>query len=266
MPTRPSAGGPALRGVTLAAPGEAPRERHPDEPAWRADALARSPHTRLADEVPQPLADFDEARAFALCGEICRALLGDLAPALLLLPRPERRRAQALAAWVRTLFDFARQRGVEGERLAHINRWEFALEEALAGRPVGQPVFVAMAAAARQRPWPAEALAAILAVARSTALSGASTIPADTLAPPIVEALLGEPPPAEAIALAAAALGAEHQAVRTTIANLPPTWTHAARFVALAVQRRPPGGVPADASLGPLARLALLLRARWGRR
>jgi hypothetical protein len=49
---------------------------------------------------------------------------------------------QAIAAYVLTLFDFARQSGMEGERLAAINRWEFDLESALDGSPVGQPVFV----------------------------------------------------------------------------------------------------------------------------
>src|SRR5262245_65215795 len=111
---------------------------------WRADSRARSHHSRLDAEIRRPAEDFDEEKAAALCAEITRNLLGDFAPALLLLPAPERRRVQALLAYASTLFDFARQRGVEGERLAQINRWEFTLEAALSGQRIGQPVFLRM--------------------------------------------------------------------------------------------------------------------------
>src|SRR5260370_39639002 len=86
--------------------------------AWRADSLSRSRHSRLDAEVSRPTEDFDEEKAAGLCADIARAVLGDFAPALLLLPATERRRAQALVAYAHTLFDFARQHGVEGERLA----------------------------------------------------------------------------------------------------------------------------------------------------
>jgi hypothetical protein len=142
------------------------RERHPEGTGWRADALAASRHRRLSDEIPQPQDDFDPAHAEALCAEICRQLLGDYAPGVALLPIVERRRVQALAAYTRTLFDFARQRGLEGERLAQINRWEFTLETALTDRLVGQPVFVAMRRCEADRPWPREALDAVAAAAR----------------------------------------------------------------------------------------------------
>jgi hypothetical protein len=142
------------------------RDRHPADPAWRADALGASRHRRLADEIPQPKDDFDTARAEALCAEICREALRDYAPGLALLTPADRRRAQALTAYTRTLFDFARQRGLEGERLAQINRWEFTLESALSGRPVGQPVFVAMARCEGERPWPREALDELATAAR----------------------------------------------------------------------------------------------------
>ncbi len=127
------------------------REQHPEGVAWRADALAGSRHRRLLDEIPRPQDDFDPARSAALCAAICRELLRDFAPGLALLEPAERRRLQALAAYVRTLFDFARQRGLEGERLAQINRWEFTLETALSGQAVGQPVFVAMASRTAER-------------------------------------------------------------------------------------------------------------------
>ena len=64
---------------------------------------------------------------------------------LAVLERLDRERVQTLAAYAYTLFDFARQHGVEGERLAQINRWEFTLEAALSGQKVGQPIFLRMA-------------------------------------------------------------------------------------------------------------------------
>lgn len=146
-----------------------PRERHPEDPAWRADALAASRHTRLADEIHRPLDDFDPDRASRLCAEICRELLRDYAPGLIFLDPPSRRRAQALAAYARTLFDFAAQRGLPGERLAQINRWEFALEAALGGEPAGQPIFVALARCERERPWTRDAFDRLGATARRRA-------------------------------------------------------------------------------------------------
>ena len=151
------------------APPEPTRDTHPPGASWRADALAASPHRRLADDIPLPLADFDAERAAAVCADISRDLLQDFAAGLVLLPAAERRRVQALAAYARTLFDFACQPGVEGERLAQINRWEWELEGALAGEPAGQPVFVALAEAERRRPWCRSGLAAMAALARRLA-------------------------------------------------------------------------------------------------
>jgi phytoene/squalene synthetase len=136
---------------------------------WRAASLARSQHSRLDAEIGRPAADFDEDRAAAVCATITRSLLGDFAPALLMLPAAERRRAQAVLAYASTLFDFARQRGVEGERLAQINRWEFTLETALSGQPVGQPIFLRMAQENRRRRWPGEALDDLTGCARRRA-------------------------------------------------------------------------------------------------
>jgi phytoene/squalene synthetase len=146
------------------------REERPAGEEWRADSLARSQHSRLDAEISRPAEDFDEEKAAALCAEITRNLLGDFAPALLLLPAGERRRVQALLAHAATLFDFARQRGVEGERLAQINRWEFTLEAAFAGQPVGQPIFLRMARENERRPWPADALDELAAGARRRAM------------------------------------------------------------------------------------------------
>lgn len=177
-------------------------EQRPGE-EWRADALAQSGHSRLAGELRTPQDDFDERRAAEVCGEICRGLLGDFAPALLLLSPLERERVQALLAYTHTLFDFARQHGVEGERLAQINRWEMTLETVLSGQPVGQPVFVRMAREQRRRAWPAPALDDLTACARRRVIRPRPATPeeadagATRLARAVAAALLGQEPPGE---------------------------------------------------------------------
>lgn len=178
-------------------------EQHPTGEEWRADALAQSGHSRLAGELRAPQDDFDEERAAEVCGAICRNLLGDFAPALLLLSRLERQRVQALLAYTHTLFDFARQHGVEGERLAQINRWELTLETALSGQPVGQPIFVRMAREQRRRAWHTPALDDLAACARRRAIRPRPATPAEAdadatrLARAAAAALLGQEPPGE---------------------------------------------------------------------
>jgi phytoene/squalene synthetase len=132
--------------------------------------LERRRQGRLAGELNPPLEGFDEEKAEELCAGIARGLLGDFSPALLLLPGTERRRAQALLAYSYGLFDFARQGGLEGEKLAQINRWEFTLEAALAGERTGQPVFLRMARENERRRWPVDALDDLAAAARRRAL------------------------------------------------------------------------------------------------
>ncbi len=142
---------------------EPPRTDPPNDPAWRADAFGQSHHTRWADELRARLDDRDPERAREICAAVTRGALRDLAPAVILLSDRERRRAQALGAYALTLFDFAHQTGLEGERLAQINRLEFDLEATLDGDPPGQPAFVALA---ETGPWPREPLDEILAAAR----------------------------------------------------------------------------------------------------
>ena len=147
-------------------PVERLRDEHPTSEEWRADAMAASRHSRLLDELRLPRAEADPEAAARLCGEVCRNALRDLAPAVILLPPAERRRAQALAAYALVLFDFARQTGLEGERLSQINRWQFQLEEVLSGEPSGQPIFLAMQTEEGRRPWDREALDALADAAR----------------------------------------------------------------------------------------------------
>ena len=132
--------------------------------------VERLRQSRLAGELNPPAEDLDEEKAEELCAGIARHLLGDFAPALLLLPGTERRRAQALLAYTYGLFDFARQGGLEGEKLAQINRWEFTLEAAFAGERTGQPVFLRMARENERRRWPVDALDDLAAAARRRAL------------------------------------------------------------------------------------------------
>ncbi|MFL6202676.1 MAG: hypothetical protein ACJ76J_26185 [Thermoanaerobaculia bacterium] len=201
----------------------------------------RSPHSRLDQEIRRPDEDFDEDRALELCAGVARNLLGDFAPALVLLPVYDRQRVQTLLAYAFTLFDFARQRGVEGERLAQINRWEFTLEAVLGGQPVGQPVFVRMAREHRRRAWPAEALDEIAACARRRATRPRPDTPeqadadAERLARAVATALLGQAPPGEVNAFAGAlvrlrslqSLGSEVQGKRNPLAvsEMPDDWT-----------------------------------------
>lgn len=212
----------------------------PDGESWRADALARSRHTRLDQEVRRPDESFDEQRSLELCAEVARNLLGDFSPALVLLPPFDRERVQTLLAYAFTLFDFARQRGVEGERLSQINRWEFTLETALSGQPVGQPVFVRMAREHRRRPWTLEALDEIAACARHRATHPRPATPAaadeaaERLARCVATALLGKTPPAEVNAFLGAllrlrslqSLGTEIDGKRNPLAasELPDDW------------------------------------------
>lgn len=201
----------------------------------------RSPHSRLDQEIRRPDEDFDEERALELCAEVARNLLGDFAPALVLLPVYDRQRVQTLLAYTFTLFDFARQRGVEGERLAQINRWQFTLETALCGQPVGQPVFVRMAREQRRRAWSADALDEIAACARRRATRPRPATPeeadadAERLARAVATALLGKEPPGEVNAFVGAlvrlrslqSLGSEVQGKRNPLAvsEMPDDWT-----------------------------------------
>lgn len=114
--------------------------------------------------------DQEGKEAEELCAGSVRSLLGDFAPALLLLPGTERLRAQALLAYTRGLFDLARQPGLEGEKLAGINRWELALEMALAGELPEGPIFLRMARENERRRWPVDALDELAACARRRAV------------------------------------------------------------------------------------------------
>ena len=144
---------------------------HPTGDRSRGDGLAGSPHTRLADELRAPEQSYDTDRATEICAEISRRAMLDLAPALMFLSHEERLRIQALTAYTVTLFDFSRQPGLEGERLAGLNRWQFELEQALDGSPTGQPIFVRLAETETKTPWPREEFDRLHRVAQHIAVS-----------------------------------------------------------------------------------------------
>jgi len=123
--------------------------------------------------------------------EAAEAALGDFAPALTLLPPPERERALALAAYAGALYDRARSGDgrQDGEnrraRVDSIDRLARSLDALLeapvlaraetpsdAVRPERPPsVLRAMAAVHRRRAWPPEALDEITTTARRRAVT-----------------------------------------------------------------------------------------------
>lgn len=147
-------------------PVERVSDARPGDDSWRANALVGSRHSRWVDELRKPLDLHDRERAQEICGQVSRLVLRDFAPALLLLPRTDRHRLQAMTAYALTLFDFARQTGLAGESLTAINRWEFDLEATLDGQPPGQPVYVLIHALDQQRPWAREGFDHLHACAR----------------------------------------------------------------------------------------------------
>jgi phytoene/squalene synthetase len=186
------------------------REGRPEDDSWRTDFRAGSHHSRWVDELRQPLEIRDSARAAEICGAVTRLILRDFAPALLLMPAATRRRLQALASYTLTLFDFARQTGLEGERLTAINRWEFDLEAALEGHPPGQPVYLLIAEQQRREPWNRAAFDLLHSCARRRSLESrpadrrSAEIRAATLARSLVWLLLGTEPAPPLVDLTAA--------------------------------------------------------------
>jgi len=166
------------------------REHRPTDPRWRGDLLAPSSHGRLVPEQAAPgapppaggpatpaasvtaaaaVTDGTEA-AEALAAALARETLGDFAPALLLLPATERARVRALLAYACTLLACAGEHGAEGERLARIDRWEAALERAIAGEAGTPPICMRMARENARRRWPIDALDELAACARRRVL------------------------------------------------------------------------------------------------
>ena len=97
---------------------------------------------------------------------------------------------------------------MHGERLARINRWEFDLEEALAGKLPGQPIFVALANTHTKDPWDREALAIIAGAARRAVVSDKHEAATPTLVAALLQALTGKPSTPELVHLGTRLLAA----------------------------------------------------------
>ncbi|MGD2114279.1 MAG: hypothetical protein PVG07_04445 [Acidobacteriota bacterium] len=179
-------------------------------------------------------------------GDAEQRVLGDFAPALSLLPAPERERARALTAYAAALFARARSgddRQDEENRRARvesIDRLARALRQRLDGSPgpAGErpeppaPGVDAMAAADRRHPWPPEALDEIAESARHRAVTPRPATRRDgfssalRLGAALACAQLGAPQPPEVARFAGAlvrlvllqSLGSELDAGRCSLA------------------------------------------------
>lgn len=138
--------------------------------------------------------------------------LGPLAPALRLLPRRERERAETLAAWGAALFATAREGDRAERRLVRLHRSAYLVARALAGDPVPAAFARRLAAESARRTLPRAALDALLATARREIETPIGSTPADweartrELAAAIAEAMLGAPPTAPTVDAAAGLL------------------------------------------------------------
>ena len=115
--------------------------------------LIGSRHARVTDQMEAPADDLTLEQAERLCGEVTRSWMGDFAPALILLDAKSRRRLQAVLTMTRTALDFCLQPGVEGERVAALNRLHFEVEAALDGDPRGQPAQLLIADEEARQEW-----------------------------------------------------------------------------------------------------------------
>ena len=100
----------------------------------------------LADLPRASSASAREVRAaYRACVQIARAHYENFTVGSFLLPRALRRHIAALYAFARAADDMADEGDLgRAERLARLDAWEWALEEAYRGRPT-EPVFVALA-------------------------------------------------------------------------------------------------------------------------
>jgi phytoene synthase len=116
------------------------------------------PVTRSAREI---------AAAYRGCVRIARGHYENFTVGSFLLPRKLRRHIAALYAFARAADDMADEGDVEpAERLARLDAWEWALEEAYRGRPT-EPIFVALADTATRFAIPITPLKRLLQAFRS---------------------------------------------------------------------------------------------------
>jgi hypothetical protein len=105
--------------------------------------------------------------------------LGALAPALALVPRRERERADLLAAWTHALFATAREGDRVERRIERLHRSAYLVARALAGARVPSPFAARLGAESARRNLPRPSLDALLAEARRAVREPRATTPAD---------------------------------------------------------------------------------------
>ncbi len=146
-----------------------PLDAAPRELRLRRPALFSSepldPRTALGElfGLDERAAERAGARALAAVAD---RRLGELAPALALLPRRERERAGVLAAWTEALFATAGEHDLPAERRERLDRSAFLVARALAGETIDPPFARRFAAEAARREFGRPALDALLAEAR----------------------------------------------------------------------------------------------------
>jgi len=172
--------------------------------------------------------------------------LGELSPALLLLPSRERSRAAILGAWIDALFATALEGDRPEKRIDRLHRSAFLLARALAGESVESPFAERFAAESARREFGRRALDILIAEARSAVRRPLEAIAAEAssgwdersrqVAGAMTEALLGQEPTAATVDAAqallrlvrlaspaaggVAQLSPEERAVRITVARV----------------------------------------------
>jgi len=135
--------------------------------------------------------------------------LGELAPALLLLPSRERSRAAILGAWADALFATAAEGDRPEKRIDRLHRSAFLIARALAGETVEAPFAERFAAESARRAFGRRALDLLISEARSGVRRPLAAIAAEAgaawdersrqIAGALVEALLGQEPTAATV-------------------------------------------------------------------
>ncbi|HEY8518372.1 MAG TPA: squalene synthase HpnC [Candidatus Binatia bacterium] len=122
-----------------------------------------------SSDLPRPPAASarEVAAAYRACLRIAQTHYENFTVGSLLLPRALRRHIAALYAFARAADDFADEGELpREERLARLDAWEWALEEAYRGRPT-EPIFVALADTAYSFTIPITPFRRLLAAFRS---------------------------------------------------------------------------------------------------
>ena len=153
-------------------------------------------------------ADTSERFSGRVLVEVARRRLGELAPALELLPRRERERVGVLAAWVDAIFSTGGEHDLPAERRERLDRSAFRIARALAGETVDPPFARRFAAESARREFGRRALDGLLAEARQRIDAPGADI-GDSASPlrlgaAVAEALVGDEPSAATVDAAGA--------------------------------------------------------------